>query len=59
MHAEISRRLLTLLYSLSQVLFSWQFIQLRPSSFNRDGGLMLSRSWQPLLKQLRTATSKK
>ena len=28
---------------------------LHPNSFSRDGGFMLSRTWQPILKQMRTA----
>ena len=27
-------------------------IQLHPNNFNRDGGFMLSRTWQPLLQQV-------
>jgi hypothetical protein len=32
-------------------------IQLHPDNFNTDGRVMLSRAWQPILKQLRNSTA--
>jgi hypothetical protein len=30
-------------------------IKLHPDNFNRDGGFILSRAWQPAIRQIRTS----